>query len=133
MSGNFGVKENRVADHSAGADLGVGVETSPQEQERRTEEFHVTEFGLVLPNGDISWGQHGGRPLVTNQDRASIVDVIRQTAAELSFPEGELLSRYGWASRQVYLTKTYSVSHDGAVIEIDSPDALDVPVPTSEN
>ena len=60
-----------------------------------------TEWGLVLPDGTVAWGSYKEHPLDTPQDRARMLLVLRQTAADLSFPEETFLRHYEWTSRTV--------------------------------
>lgn len=97
----------------------------------KTDTFNVIEFGLLLPDGEISWGQHAGRPLVTSEDRANLVSVLKATSADVRFPEAEFLSRYRWTSREVVFTKAYPVDHDGPYLSIEDPSVIEPPVPVN--
>lgn len=60
-----------------------------------------TEYGLTLPNGLIAWNEFRGHPVQTSQQRWHLLQVLRKTADEIGFSEGDFLSRYGWVSRSV--------------------------------
>lgn len=87
------------------------------------EEFIVTEFGLKLPNGEVAWGQYLGRLLVTGQDRATMVAVLKQTASEVGFAEDDFLARYSWVTRKVLVRRTFPEG-DHVTHLIDDPEAL---------
>ena len=92
-----------MTDHTAEAALDAEVD----EPATKTESYDVVEYGLVLPDGNVSWSQWLGRPFSTVLDRVSIIELLKRTAAQVGFPEDDFLSRYGWTSREVTMTKTY--------------------------
>lgn len=63
-----------------------------------------TEYGLALPNGTTAWNEFRGHPVQTPQQRWLLLQVLRKTAAEIGFDEGDFLLRYGWVSRTVTTT-----------------------------
>lgn len=70
-----------------------------------------TEFGLCLPNGQISWGGYRGHPTETAQHRWTLLQALRKTAEEVGFDEADFLSRYSWVSREVTTIIKDEVSH----------------------
>lgn len=61
----------------------------------------ITEYGLVLPNGQVLWNSYSNRSLATPSDRHTMVEVLRKTAEECGFTEEQFLSHYSWVSRRV--------------------------------
>lgn len=59
------------------------------------------QWGLRLPDGTVVWEDtlYRGHPLCTAEQRATIVEVLRRTAADLNFDEITFLGNYGWARR----------------------------------
>lgn len=90
----------------------------------RTEEIQI---GLKLPDGRIVWppDEYKGYPLNTTQQRATVLEVLKKTAGDLSFTEEAFIRHYGWATRK--LTTTQMVTNIGEMV-IDSQEAFaDVP------
>lgn len=61
----------------------------------------ITEYGLVLPNGQVLWNSYSNRSLATPAERGMMVEVLRKTAEECGFTEKQFLSNYSWVSRRV--------------------------------
>lgn len=81
------------------------------------------QVGLMLPDGTIIWSPelYKQYPLVTNDDRAMMVEVLNKLAGEISFPGGELLTHYAWLKREVFHTTIYG---DPTVHNILDPDLI---------
>jgi hypothetical protein len=115
------MEEEAMAELVADAELSVEAVT---EEETRTEEFEVTEFGLKLHStGEISWGQWQGRMLLTPQDREVMVETLKKTAPEVGLDVEEYLSKFSWVARTVHVTKTYSTA-EAPTFPIDAPEFL---------
>lgn len=85
----------------------------------------TTEFGLVLPNGQVLWSAYSDRPLSTPADRDMMVQVLRKTAQECGFTEEQFLSNYNWVSRRIKTEVTDLGSFtltDPHVIGVDTPE-----------
>lgn len=84
----------------------------------------ITEFGLLLPNGQVLWNTYSNHPLATPADREMMVQVLRKTAEECGFTESEFLSHYSWVSRRVK-TEITDLGHfpltDPTVVTVDNP------------
>jgi len=63
------------------------------------DEVTVRRFGLQLPNGATAWNNYRGHDLDTPDGRTKLVEVLRQTAVNLDFPEALLLMHYKWVTR----------------------------------
>ncbi len=61
----------------------------------------VSETGIMLPNGDIVWNEYRGHDLNTVEGRLKLLEAIKGVGVDLSFIEEELLSNYGWVTREV--------------------------------
>ena len=66
----------------------------------------ITEYGLLLPNGQVLWNNYNNRSLETEADRQLMVQVLRKTAEECGFPEEQFTSNYQWVCRRVETTVT---------------------------
>jgi hypothetical protein len=66
----------------------------------------ITEFGLLLPNGQVLWNNYNSRSLETLADRQEMVAVLRKTAEECGFPEEQFTANYRWVSRRVEINVT---------------------------
>lgn len=66
----------------------------------------ITEFGLLLPNGQVLWNNYNNRSLETPADREMMVAVLSKTAEECGFPEEQFTSNYQWVCRRVETTIT---------------------------
>lgn len=89
----------------------------------------VTQYGLLLPNGQVLWDNYSNHPLGTPAEREMMVQVLRKTAEECGFTEDGFLSNYNWVSRRVKTEiadlGTFTLS-DPAVIGVDTiPDSED--------
>lgn len=85
----------------------------------------TTEFGLVLPNGQVLWSAFSDRPLNAPADREMMVQVLRKTAQECGFTEEQFLSNYSWVSRRIKTEITDLGSFtltDPHVIGVDTPE-----------
>jgi len=65
-----------------------------------------TQVGLKLPNGEILWppSEYGGYPIATSKDRATLLEVFKKTAVELSFEVDSFVQNYSWVTRQLTIT-----------------------------
>ena len=66
------------------------------------------EYGVEMPNGEVQWGVALGRPVGTPEERATFLQVMKNTAAEVKWPEDKFVAGYQWRKRdvQVYADKT---------------------------
>jgi hypothetical protein len=83
----------------------------------------ITEFGLLLPNGQVLWNNYNGRSLEAPADRQEMVAVLRKTAEECGFPEEQFTSHYRWVSRRVEITVTplgVFALNDAEVVGVDN-------------
>lgn len=91
----------------------------------RTEDEQIsvrTEYGLVLPNGEVAWGGYRGHPTETAEQRWVLWQALRKTAVEIGFDEDEFLSCYGWVSRRVT-----TIIRDYANFPLDDPQVCTTP------
>lgn len=84
----------------------------------------VTEFGLLLPNGQVLWNNYSNRSLDTLADREMMVQVLRKTAEECGFTENQFLTNYSWVSRRVRTEVT-----DLGTFALTDPEVIGVAVP----
>lgn len=85
----------------------------------------TTEFGLLLPNGQVLWNNHNNHSLNTPADRDMMVQVLRKTAEDCGFTEDQFLSNYSWVSRRVKTEVTdlgTFLLTDPRVIGVDAQD-----------
>lgn len=81
-----------------------------------------TEYGIQSPNGQTSWGVFIGRPLETEQDRATLSIILHKTAQELGWPDDDFVDRFRWVTR--------TISEDPGQFKLDDPEVVEV-VPES--
>jgi hypothetical protein len=95
------------------------------EREKMSDETVVEEhleYGLQLPNGQVTWGTAIGRPINTEPERQLVVLVLRKTAEELGFPEAEFLSRFKWVPRNVQrIDRLHSIDDSAIVPAFETP------------
>lgn len=84
----------------------------------------ITEFGLLLPNGQVLWNNYSNRSLDTMTDREMMVQVLRKTAEECGFTEEQFLGNYSWVSRRVRTEVT-----DLGNFALTDPEVIGVAVP----
>lgn len=84
----------------------------------------ITEFGLLLPNGQVLWNNYSNRSLDTMTDREMMVQVLRKTAEECGFTEEQFLDNYSWVSRRVRTEVT-----DLGNFTLTDPEVIGVAVP----
>lgn len=93
-----------------------------------TQKSTITEFGLLLPNGQVLWNNYSNHSLNTPADRNMMVQILRKTAEECGFTESEFLSHYSWVSRRVQTEITDLGSftlNDPVVIGVDEQTDLE--------
>lgn len=76
------------------------------------------EYGLVLPNGTVAWGEYRGHPITTPEQRQALLAVLQKTAGEIGFSEDRFLEFYRWSRRNVTITV------DDQTWAIDNSDVL---------
>jgi len=83
----------------------------------------ITEYGLLLPNGQVLWNNYNNRSLETPADRQMMMQVLRKTAEECGFLEEQFTSCYRWVCRRVETTVTdlgVFALHDSEVVGVDN-------------
>lgn len=60
----------------------------------------TTEYGVVLPNGQVAWNAPD-RPLGTPEQRFKMVQFLRAKADECGFDQEEFLANYNWVAHRV--------------------------------
>jgi hypothetical protein len=65
-----------------------------------------TEYGVELPNGDVHWGIALTRPIATPEDRKQFLEIVKNTAKEIGFPEDEFVKGYKWRTRDITVSGT---------------------------
>ena len=83
----------------------------------------ITEYGLLLPNGQVLWNNYNNRSLETPADREMMVAVLCKTAEECGFPEEQFTANYQWVCRRVETTVTplgVFTLHDPEVVGVDN-------------
>ena len=83
----------------------------------------ITEYGLLLPNGQVLWNNYNNRSLETEADRHLMVQVLCKTAEECGFPEEQFTANYQWVCRRVETTVTplgVFALHDSEVLGVDN-------------
>jgi len=66
-----------------------------------TQKSTITEYGLLLPNGQVLWNNYSNHSLNSPADRYMMVQVLRKTAEECGFTEDQFMANYSWVSRRV--------------------------------
>lgn len=84
----------------------------------------ITEFGLLLPNGQVLWNSYSSHSLATPADRQVMVQILRKTAEECGFAQDAFISNYSWVSRKVRTEVTdlgtFALG-DSTIIGLDIP------------
>lgn len=85
---------------------GPGTEASEIDGGEQEVSWIETQIGLKLPNGEIVWppSEYGGYPIATSKDRATLLEVFKKTAVELSFEVDSFVQNYSWVTRQLTIT-----------------------------
>jgi hypothetical protein len=91
------------------------------------------EYGVQLPNGDISWGSYLGCSLGTEDERGILFLSLYKTAQQLGFPVNEFMNRFRWATRSVTDDTTRYTMDDPAVIPSGVPKPLAPPAPEPDD
>ena len=88
----------------------------------------ITEYGLLLPNGQVLWNNYSNHSLETPADRQTMVQVLQKTAEECGFPEEQFTSCYRWVCRRVETTVTdlgVFALCDSAVVGLDTSSVIE--------
>lgn len=66
----------------------------------------VVRWGIVLPNGDVSWNDFQGFDLNSVDGRRRLVAALSKAASNLGFFPQALLGLYKWAQRTELVAQT---------------------------